>query len=803
MYRFWKRIFPAALCAVVLCQSALAYDTLEKGSSGAEVARMQQALSALGYSVSADGVFGTQTRNVVRAFQVDQGLKVDGKAGNQTLTLLYSLEASKNTANSTPATAVGGTAAATPVGGSTAATPVSGGSAQTAATVYCSDGGKLNLRTGAGTGYQSIAKIPTGTTLTVLEQGGKWSRVSYNGQTGYVMTSFLQFASAAPAATAVPAALVTAPPQAGVSGSTAVVVCDDGGKLNLRRTPSSGGAVLERIPNGTMLSVYAVDGRWYATSYNGQTGYVLGSFLALGSAAATATPAPAAVVTAPPVSAAANATVFTSDGGSLNLRQTPAANGKVLDRIPNGTALSAEAVDGKWYKVSFNGQTGYVMAKYLQLSGGSTTGGTTVATPVNPVTSVTVNELQYGEFRYATVTTSSGSLNVRKGPGTTYSRVSEIKSGTQIVISSIEGEWCAMYYGDIQGYVQRQYLNIQAASTGAAQAAPAASAYDTSSLTRVLRSGYTGADVSVVQQRLKDLGYLSTLSGSYDSATQEAVRSYQKKNGLTADGLAGPSTFSSLFSDGALSAGSTLTGSYNTYVMDYNGNTSSAKTSAVRKAQQALRNLNYNVPLTGAFEARTHDAIVAFQLRNGITASGVLDAATQAALYSGSAHDAASPARYYLPASAGYTFAAPGGVQLLHWNNEVKAALSGQKSVTAYDPATGLSWKLNILSRGRHLDVEPATLEDTMIQKKSFVTTSWDVHPVYILLPDGRWSLATMHNYPHGSNTIMNNGFGGQNCVHFLRDMSEAKQNDPSYGVQNQEVLRSAWYSMTGIQVAN
>lgn len=802
MRNFGKRVLSAALCAAVLCQSALAYATLEKGSSGAEVTRMQQALNALGYTVSTDGVFGTQTRNVVRAFQVDQGLKVDGKAGNQTLTLLYSLESQKNTANSVPATAVGGTTAATPVGGSTAATPVSTGSTQTAATVYCSDGGKLNLRTGAGTGYQSIAKIPTGESLTVLEQGSKWSRVSYNGQTGYVMTSFLQFSAAS-----VPAApVVTAPPQAGISGSTAVVVCDDGGKLNLRRTPTSGGAVLERIPNGTLLNVYAVDGKWYATSYNGQTGYVMGSFLAFSAAAATATPVPAAVITAPPAASTANATVVTGDGGSLNLRQTPAANGKVLDRIPNGTALSAEAVDGKWYRVAFNGQTGYVMAKYLQVSNtatGSTAGGTTAATPVSPVVSVPVNELQYGELRYATVATSSGSLNVRKGPGTTYARVSEIKSGTQIVISSIEGEWCAMYYRDIQGYVQRQYLNIQAASTAPAQAAPAASTYDTSSLTRVLRAGYTGADVSVVQQRLKDLGYLSSLSGSYDSATQEAVRSYQKKNGLTADGLAGPSTFSSLFSDGALSAGSTLTGSYNTYVMDYNGNTSSAKTAAVRKAQQALRALNYNVPLTGAFEARTHDAIVAFQLRNGITASGVLDAATQTALYSGSAHDAASPARYYLPSTAGRSVAAPVSVQLLHWNNDVKQALSGQKAVTAYDPATGLSWKLNILSRGRHLDVEPATLEDTMIQKKSFVTTSWDVHPVYILLPDGRWSLATMHDYPHGTNTIMNNGFGGQNCVHFLRDMSEARQNDPSYGVQNQEVLRSTWYSMTGVQVSD
>ena len=66
MRDFWKRVLPALLCLAVLCQCALAYDTLENGSSGAEVTRMQQALIALGYSVSADGVFGTQTRNVVR-----------------------------------------------------------------------------------------------------------------------------------------------------------------------------------------------------------------------------------------------------------------------------------------------------------------------------------------------------------------------------------------------------------------------------------------------------------------------------------------------------------------------------------------------------------------------------------------------------------------------------------------------------------------------------------------------------------------------------------------------------------------
>lgn len=699
MRGLWKRILPAAACVLCLCQGALAYSTLEKGSSGAEVAGMQQALNTLGYALGADGVYGTQTVNAVKAFQADHSLKVDGKAGNQTLTLLYALAAQ-------------GTAPAAS-GGSAAATPVSPVSTQTTATVYCSDGGKLNLRAGAGTGYRSITRIPNGTALTVLEQGGKWSRVSYNGQTGYVMNAFLRFGQAAAQPTAVPAA--TAPP-ASAAGAQAVVVCDDGGKLNLRRTPSSGSKVLERIPNGTALSVYSVDGRWYSTAYNGQTGYVLGSFLSFGAAASANAP---------------------------------------------------------------------------------------TAAPASPVTSVTVNELQYEEFRYAVVSTASGSLNVRKGPGTTYGRVSEIKTGAQIVISSIEGDWCAMYYGDIQGYVQRQYLQIQPASGGQAQAAPSASAYDTSILTRVLRAGDTGADVQLTQQRLRDLGYLSAVSGSYDSATQSAVRTFQKRNSLTADGLAGPSTLSQLFSDGTLAYGSEQSGSYNSYVIDYNGNTSSAKTSAVRKAQQALRALNYNVPLTGAFENRTHDAIVAFQLRNGVTASGVLDAATQTALYSGSAHDVTWPSRYYLPAYAGRGVSAPASVQLLHWYNDVKNALSGCKTVTAYEPASGLSWTLRILSRGHHLDVEPAALEDTLIQKKAFGGTSWEVHPVYILLPDGRWSLATMHDYPHGANTIMNNGFGGQNCVHFLRDMSEAQANDPKYGVQNQEALRSAWYAMTGVQVGN
>jgi len=899
MRGFLKRLLPVLACLLLISQAALAYSILEKGDSGSDVTRMQQALNVLGYTVSADGVYGAQTVNVVKAFQRDNGLKVDGKAGNETLSLLYALQ--EQLAQAVSATAQP-TFTPPPV---ISVPPIA--TAQPAvqtATVYCENGGKLNLRTGAGTGFQSIALIPNGTVLTLLERGSKWCSVSYGDKTGYVMTSFLRFSSAA---------VVTAIPQPGGQDGLqqAVVSCDDGGKLNLRKEPGSGAKVLTRIPNGTPLTVRRVDNRWYATSYNGENGYVMGSFLDLNvnvpavtaapvpviTAIPTVTATPAPVITALPVVTVApsgfqSAVVYCSDGGKLNLRKAPSSSAKVLDQIPTGTPLTVERIDSKWCQTTYNGQSGYVMSKFLQFTGSvPTVTAAPTAAPVIPVitaapapgaqtatvycpnggklnlragagtdyrvvhqipngSALTVitrgatwsvvsyngytgyvsnqflvfnnapivtqapvtqapatvspatqpDALRYEEFRYATVRTDSGSLNVRRGPGADYAKVSEIRDGTQVVVSAIEGEWCAIYYGDTQGYAMKQYLDI-AAPSGSAQPSRE---YDTSVFTRVLRAGYTGADVDALQARLAELGYLAAANGVYDDVTMTAVRAFQRQHGLTEDGLTGENTVAQLFSDGAMVYNSNATtGSYSSYVVDYRDNTSAAKTSAVQRAQNALRALNYNVPLTGAFEARTHDAIVAFQLRNGLTANGILDAATQRCLYSGTARDVAWPSRFYLAEDAGTGIAAPTNIQLLHWNNDVTKALSGQSAITIYDPETGLSWSLSILSRGRHLDVQPTTLEDTLIQKKSFGGTSWDIHPVYVLLPDGRWTMATMHDYPHGSNTIINNGFGGQNCVHFLRDMAEAQRNDPSYGVQNQEVLRDAWYKLSGLTVTD
>ena len=63
----------------------------------------------------------------------------------------------------------------------------------------------------------------------------------------------------------------------------------------------------------------------------------------------------------------------------------------------------------------------------------------------------------------------------------------------------------------------------------------------------VLRQGSKGDEVKEVQRRLKQWGYYSgSVDGIFGSGTKSAVIAFQKKNGLTADGIVGKATYAAL-----------------------------------------------------------------------------------------------------------------------------------------------------------------------------------------------------------------------------------------------------------------
>ena len=60
------------------------------------------------------------------------------------------------------------------------------------------------------------------------------------------------------------------------------------------------------------------------------------------------------------------------------------------------------------------------------------------------------------------------------------------------------------------------------------------------------RMGDQGSEVAEIQGQLANLGYDVAADGDFGPATVEAVKMFQSNQGLDADGLVGPSTYSAL-----------------------------------------------------------------------------------------------------------------------------------------------------------------------------------------------------------------------------------------------------------------
>jgi N-acetylmuramoyl-L-alanine amidase len=96
MKKYLKRIVPLVLSLLILFNitsvyAAQNYTNLKVGSRGEKVSLLQKTLNSKGFSAGrVDGIYGKNTRNAVINFQKTNKIAVDGIAGKQTQSLLYS-----------------------------------------------------------------------------------------------------------------------------------------------------------------------------------------------------------------------------------------------------------------------------------------------------------------------------------------------------------------------------------------------------------------------------------------------------------------------------------------------------------------------------------------------------------------------------------------------------------------------------------------------------------------------------------------------------------------------------------------
>ena len=135
-----------------------------------------------------------------------------------------------------------------------------------------------------------------------------------------------------------------------------------------------------------------------------------------------------------------------------------------------------------------------------------------------------------------------------------------------------------------------------------------------------INKGYEGPEVSEIQLRLMDLGYMdydepTTL---YGPMTKNAVELFQKRNGLSVDGVVGQTTYDALMSDAAL-----------IYMVS-----EGAEGDDVQALQVRLRELGYIETATGYFGTDTTAAVTKFQQNNRLDVDGMIGPETKEMLYS-------------------------------------------------------------------------------------------------------------------------------------------------------------------------
>ena len=321
---------------------------------------------------------------------------------------------------------------------------------------------------------------------------------------------------------------------------------------------------------------------------------------------------------------------------------------------------------------------------------------------------------------------------------------------------------------------------ISASGSSSSSSSSSGSGSSSASSSTLLKAGDESTAVRQLQENLAALGYYSgSITGHFGSITQEAVKKFQRQNGLSADGIAGSKTLDAISSkmsgnsssSSGSSSSSSSSSSYSALTLDTTKTLQRySEGDEVRKLQTMLSDLGYySGNKTGSFGELTKEAVIAFQQAKGLSADGIAGPRTLAAL--NAAHSSGSVASSGGSVSLSVQAASVLDTDFYTWRRDYENG----EYCTVYDFETGYSWTLRIMSKDNHMDAEPLTAQDVEEMNKAFGgKTTWTPKAVWVTFSDGKTYIGATANTPHGTQHLGNNNFEGHLCVHFPIDMDKA-----------------------------
>lgn len=311
----------------------------------------------------------------------------------------------------------------------------------------------------------------------------------------------------------------------------------------------------------------------------------------------------------------------------VNMRSRANTTSTILKKIQKGDTVTILGVTGSFYRVEFDGKTGYAMKKYID--------GTDPSPDPSPDPALSMQAPPaISEYPYDT--TVIDYVKLRKVAEAEGEVILTIPAGSVVTVyDRTSNGFVKVKYDGKTGYCVETHINL--ANIPAPTPQPGAEKYTE------LKNGSEGAAVTALQSALAELGYLEEedVDGKFGSKTEDALKVFQKRNGLTQDGIASQDLQLKLYEDTPKD-----TRGYRQYVRTVPPVAGAvirekSKGEPVTKLQTRLKELGYyEGELTGVCDEDTVAAIKLFEGKHGLVADGEMSAADQQVLYGATAMEA-------------------------------------------------------------------------------------------------------------------------------------------------------------------
>ncbi|GHH98110.1 SH3 domain-containing protein [Neobacillus kokaensis] len=216
------------------------------------------------------------------------------------------------------------------------------------------------------------------------------------------------------------------------------------GSLNLRKSATSGSAVISSLKKGTAVTVYSEAKGWAKVKASGKIGFVSASFLSSKNSDGFAKQSTSQTVTK----------YVDVASGALNLRKSASTKSSVIGSLKKGTAVTVYSEAKGWAKVKAGRKIGYVSTNFLASKNSDSNSGSDGFTKQSTSQPVT---------KYVNV--ASGSLNMRNGASTSASIIVKLAKGTPVKVYSSSGGWSKIEVYGKKGYVSSAFLGDKSQGT--------------------------------------------------------------------------------------------------------------------------------------------------------------------------------------------------------------------------------------------------------------------------------------------------------------------------------------------------